>query len=380
MSTGDNIHYNYSNTNPYQDANPYSDVRSTSANTNDIRGKVLRIKPIRFPDTQTPAPGIGTTYEIPEGNLFPVGTDKTRPEIYTMGHRNPFSIGIHPDPAKHWLVIGEAGGIDDNGAGGEDEVNITTVPGFFGWPFWGGNNVPYNQSAYQGAKNPFANPAATPNESKQNTGLAVLPPAIPAAISIKTGAFKLVNSCLGVTWGWIKYDPALNNKAKWPAFLGGKALVSSFGQSDVNVATVDANGKVTRLDKLFTGAAWTTDVMRATQGPDGAFYVARGDGLNFNTSSVSRIYRISYKGSCFSVSNRPAPERLRSLLAERPRVAHLGGNTEVTLPAGIGRAQAYGTDGRLVWESERSDGSAEVTRSIPASVPRGMLQLRYLRD
>ncbi|MDB5051219.1 MAG: domain containing protein [Fibrobacteres bacterium] len=380
MTTGDNIHWNYSNTNPYQDANPYSDVRSTSANTNDLRGKTLRIRPLRFPDTETPAPGVGTTYEIPAGNLFPPGTANTRPEVYTMGHRNPFSIGIHPDPAKHWLVIGEAGGMDDDGAGGEDEVNVTTVPGFFGWPFWAGNNVPYNKPNYQGALNPFANPQATPNESKQNTGLKVLPPAIPAAISIATGAFKLANTCLGVTWGWVKYDPMLDSKAKWPPFLEGKALVSAYGSADVNVATVDANGKVTRLDKLFSASPFTTDVLKATQGADGAFYVARGDGINFNASSVARIYRVAYKGACFTVSNRPTASRLAGLLAQRVRVAHMGGNTEVTLPAGIKRAEAYGTDGRLVWESPRSDGAARITRTIPASVANGMLQLRYFQD
>jgi cytochrome c len=378
MSTGDNIHYNYTNTNPYDETGPYSDVRSTSANTNDLRGKVLRIRPLRFPDTETPVPGIGTTYSIPAGNLFPEGTALTRPEIYTMGHRNPFSLAVHPDPEKHWLAIGEAGGISANG--GEDEVNVTTKPGFFGWPFLAGNQMPYNQSAYQGPTNPFSNPAAVPNDSKYNTGLKVLPPAIPAAVSIKTGAFKMPNNCLGVTWGWIKHDPALNNKAKWPAFLAGKILLSTYEVSDVNVGTVDANGKLTRVDKLFTASAFSTDVMRAVQGADGAFYVARGDGINFNQSSVSRIYRIAYKGNCFTVSNRPDPAKLKALTARRLRVTHMGGETAVALPAGIKRAEAYATDGRLVWRSQRADASSEAALPIPSTVRSGILQVRFFAD
>jgi cytochrome c len=47
------------------------------SNTNDLRGKLLRIRP-------TPE----GTYTIPGGNLFPPGTAKTRPEIFIMGSRN----------------------------------------------------------------------------------------------------------------------------------------------------------------------------------------------------------------------------------------------------------------------------------------------------
>jgi cytochrome c len=383
-TTGDNIHYNYSNTNPYNDANAYSDVRSTSANTNDLRGKVLRIRPLRFPDTETPAPGVGTTYEIPAGNLKETWTgadkDKIRPEIYTMGHRNPFSIGVHPDPAKHFLVIGEAGGIDDDGAGGEDEVNITAKPGFFGWPFFGGNNVPYNQASYQGPTNPFGLAAAAPNDSRHNTGLKILPPAIPATVSVATAQFKIPNQCLGVTWGWVKHDPSLDNKAKWPAYLGGKVLISTYGNGTVWAGTVDAAGKLIKMDKLFNPAPFTTDVMRATQGADGAFYIARGDGLNFGSSTVSRIYRIAYKGSCVALSNLPDRAKLAGLLSLRLRVAHLGGATEVVIPAGIKRVQAYGMDGRVAWEASRADDFGETVRAIPASVKRGILQLRHFRD
>ncbi len=64
----------------------FHDARATSANTNDLRGKLLRI---------TPQPDGG--YTIPEGNLFPPGTEKTRPEIYAMGFRNPFRFSVDPE-------------------------------------------------------------------------------------------------------------------------------------------------------------------------------------------------------------------------------------------------------------------------------------------
>ena len=47
------------------------------------------------------------TYEIPDGNLFPKGTDKTRPEIYVMGNRNPYRISV--DQKNSNLYWGEVG-------------------------------------------------------------------------------------------------------------------------------------------------------------------------------------------------------------------------------------------------------------------------------
>lgn len=50
------------------------------------------------------------------------------------------------------------------------------------------------------------------------------------------------------------------------------------------------------------------------------------------------------------------------------------------LPAGIKRIRAYGMDGRIAWETARSDASGETVRTIPASVEGGILQLRHFQD
>ena len=99
LSTGDN-------TNPFESDgfNPIDerpgrqdyDAQRTSANTNDLRGKILRI-----------TPQDDGTYTVPAGNLFPPGTAQTRPEIYAMGFRNPFRIGI--DPATDRLYVADYG-------------------------------------------------------------------------------------------------------------------------------------------------------------------------------------------------------------------------------------------------------------------------------
>ena len=72
------------------------DARRSAGNTNDLRGKIMRIK---INDDGT--------YEIPEGNLFPKGTAKTRPEIYVMGDRNPYRISV--DQKNSNLYWGEVG-------------------------------------------------------------------------------------------------------------------------------------------------------------------------------------------------------------------------------------------------------------------------------
>ncbi|MBK8291706.1 MAG: ThuA domain-containing protein [Flammeovirgaceae bacterium] len=72
------------------------DAMKSSSNTNDLRGKILRIHPEQ-----------DGTYTIPDGNLFPKGEDKTRPEIYVMGNRNPYRISV--DQKTGFLYWGEVG-------------------------------------------------------------------------------------------------------------------------------------------------------------------------------------------------------------------------------------------------------------------------------
>ncbi|WP_332910309.1 PQQ-dependent sugar dehydrogenase [Algoriphagus boritolerans] len=111
------------------------DAQKTAGNSNDLRGSIIRITP--QPDG---------TYTIPEGNLFPVGTLNTRPEIYVKGNRNPFRIGVDQRNGNlFWGEVGPDASIDSmrRGPKGHDEFNLATKPGYFGWPYFVGNNKPY---------------------------------------------------------------------------------------------------------------------------------------------------------------------------------------------------------------------------------------------
>lgn len=112
----------------------FFDSLRSSGNTNDLRGKILRIHP-------RAAGG----YDIPAGNLFADGRTG-RPEIFCMGCRNPFRVGV--DRKTGWVYWGDVGPniLDPTikiGPDGYDEINQARAPGNFGWPLFVGPNEAY---------------------------------------------------------------------------------------------------------------------------------------------------------------------------------------------------------------------------------------------
>jgi cytochrome c len=153
---------------------PPWDAQRTSGNTDDLSGKLLRIHP--EPDG---------TYTVPAGNLFPPGTDKTRPEIYAMGLRNPFRIGLDPETG-HVMVADygpdAASASATRGPENTVEWNLVDKPGNYGWPYCIGNK-PYVDFDFATRTSGSAFDCAAPvNDSPNNTGLTTLPPAIPATV------------------------------------------------------------------------------------------------------------------------------------------------------------------------------------------------------
>ncbi|WP_232064712.1 ThuA domain-containing protein [Rhodocytophaga rosea] len=145
------------------------DAQRSSANSNDFKGKILRIHP--EPDG---------SYTIPAGNLFPKGMEKTLPEIYAMGCRNPYRIAVNPKTSTvYWGEIGPDAGKDSiQGPRGYDEFNQAKKAGNFGWPYFVGDNQAYVKWDFtSNTAGPKFDPAAPVNKSPNNTGLEKLPPA-----------------------------------------------------------------------------------------------------------------------------------------------------------------------------------------------------------
>ena len=111
------------------------DAQRSAANSMDLRGKILRIRVEE-----------DGSYSIPEGNLFPPGSARTRPEIYIMGSRNPFRFVIDSDTGDLiWGDVGPDAGRGDaqRGPMGMGEFNRTSKAGNWGWPYTRGNNQAY---------------------------------------------------------------------------------------------------------------------------------------------------------------------------------------------------------------------------------------------
>jgi glucose/arabinose dehydrogenase len=140
----------------------YGDVRSTSADTSNYLGKIVRIHPLDDPGS---APGIGTTYTIPDAgapngaNLFtPDSTAVTsglaKPEIFAMGVRSTYTIHIDPKTdAITTAWIGPDQGAENLTWGPAKTENATMMnkAGNWGWPFCqAGNRWDYRLKAAGG--------------------------------------------------------------------------------------------------------------------------------------------------------------------------------------------------------------------------------------
>ncbi|MEZ6086431.1 MAG: PQQ-dependent sugar dehydrogenase [Pirellulaceae bacterium] len=173
IGTGDN-------TNPFNDSQGYApiderkdrepwDAQRTSANTKNYNGKILRIRP-----------EVDGTYSIPDGNLFPKDGSIGHPEIYVMGCRNPWRISVDQQTGYlYWGDVGpDAGGDNDRGPRGYDEINQARLAGNFGWPYFIADNQAYSMVDFaSGEIRPAQDPAKPINRSVNNTGSQELPPA-----------------------------------------------------------------------------------------------------------------------------------------------------------------------------------------------------------
>ncbi|MFF8828329.1 ThuA domain-containing protein [Streptomyces sp. NPDC015131] len=264
--------------------NPAYDARRTSGNTNDLRGKILRIKVAD-----------DGSYTVPDGNLFTPGTAKTRPEIYAMGFRNPFRFSV--DKKTGALYVGDygpdAGAADPaRGPAGQVEFARVTGPGNFGWPFCTGDNDPY--TAYNFATGTSGAPfdcAAPKNHSWHNTGLVDLPPAQPAWIPYDDASVPEFGSGSESPMGGpvYRYDPANPSPVKFPEAYDGDFFAGEFGRRWIKRVEHDADGTVRSINPV----PWTgTQIMDMAFGPDGALYVLDYGTAWFGGDENSGLYRI----------------------------------------------------------------------------------------
>lgn len=273
ISTGDNTSPfesdGYSPADERKGRSPFDALKSSS-NTNDLRGKILRIHP--EPDG---------TYTIPEGNLFPKGEEKTRPEIYVMGNRNPYRISVDSKTGfLYWGEVGPDAGNDhaERGPRGYDELNQAQKAGYFGWPLFVGGNFAYAKYDFAAKTiGPRHDPNHPMNTSPNNTGKTELPPVsapfiyYPYAESpdfplVKTGGR---NAMAGPVY---HADQFQGQPDAFPEYLDKKLIIYDWIRNWIRVVTMNDEGSITDIEPFLDHIQFN-NTMDMEFGPDGKLYL-----------------------------------------------------------------------------------------------------------
>ncbi|MFJ7014249.1 PQQ-dependent sugar dehydrogenase [Streptomyces albogriseolus] len=266
--------------------NPAYDAQRSAGNTNDLRGKILRIK--------VQADG---SYTVPPGNLFPPGTGRTRPEIYAMGFRNPFRMSV--DQATGTVYVGDYGpdagtASPSRGPAGQVEFNRITRAGNYGWPYCTGRNDAYVDHDFaSGSSGARFDCSAPRNTSPRNTGLTDLPPAQPAWIPYDGGSVPEFGTGSESPMGGpvYRYDADSASDVKFPEEYDGDFFAGEFGRRWIKRIETGGDGTVQSINAF----PWNgTQVMDMAFGPDGALYALDYGTGYFNGDHNSALYRIEH--------------------------------------------------------------------------------------
>ncbi len=267
------------------------DARRSAGNTNDLRGKIMRIKV-----------NDDGTYDIPEGNLFPKGTAKTRPEIYVMGDRNPYRISV--DQKNGNLYWGEVGpdarqdSMDTRGPKGYDELNQARHAGFFGWPLFVGNNSPYRAYNYENGQSGAAfDPQHPVNNSRNNTGLTELPAVQPPFIWYPYDAsheFPQVGTGgRNAMAGPVYYTDMYPKETRLPDYYNGKLIFYEWIRGFMKAVSLQPNGDFDKMEPFFKNLKMHS-VIDMEVGPDGRLYLLEYGTGWFQKNADAGLARIDY--------------------------------------------------------------------------------------
>jgi glucose/arabinose dehydrogenase len=300
VSTGDNstpfdepkqkfVNHGYAPLNDEPGHEQY-DARRTAGNTNDLRGKILRI--IVNEDG---------TYSIPEGNLFK-GSDKARPEIYVMGNRNPYRISV--DQKNGYLYWGEVGpdaandSLETRGPRGYDEVNQARKAGYFGWPLFIGNNYAYKEYNYTNGSFKSTFDAAKPvNTSLNNTGLQELPVPQPAFIYYPYSYTKdfpqVASGGRNAMAGPVYYTDMYLKQTRYDDYYNKKLFIYDWIRGWVKVVTMNEKGDFERMEPFADNMKFNS-LIDLEVGADGKMYgLEYGSGW-FSKNPDAGLFRIDF--------------------------------------------------------------------------------------
>ena len=292
----------------------WNDAQRTSGNTNDFRGSVLRIRPTE-----------DGGYEVPEDNLFTaengygeeIEAGLVKPEIHAMGFRNPYRMAVDSETGVPYVADYGPDAPDwdsDRGPQGVTEYTRVDEPGFYGWPYFTGDAVPYREYDFGTGEpgDPF-DPEGPTNDSPNNDGLAELPPALGTQLVSPRDWERY----LEYPSAWEPHMPydALG-EVPFPQVAGGSPMVATVyrreeshgsgglsgyfdgkvfvmdrGRGWVKYLTYGEDGDLVDVEP-FLPATEFRQPMDMAIGPDGALYVAEWGSGYEGPNDDSGIHRI----------------------------------------------------------------------------------------
>ncbi len=294
--------------------NPAYDARRSAGNTNDLRGKLLRIK--------VHADG---SYSIPPGNLFAPGTPGTRPEIYAMGLRNPFRLDLDENGVAYVTDYSPdaRNPSPTRGPEGTGRMLVIREPGSYGWPFCSQPDLPYFDFDFAtGTTGALFDCSAPVNDSRHNTGLSVLPatrdaqlfytfnpvtPCPEAYLDDPPGVCPYLFPELGLNPGGVgphgsapyHFDRDLDSPTKFPEYYDDSIFFADFTRDLLREVRLDSQGQIFKINSLLNCGELPQpflcdNPMDVTWGPDGNFYLLTyGDGF-FRANPDAKLVRFAY--------------------------------------------------------------------------------------
>ena len=335
---------------------PHVDARRSSLNTNDLRGKVLRIKVKDGDITPAEANQNGGAYSVPAGNLFAPGTANTRPEVYAMGFRNPFRIQVDEDDVAYVTDYSPDSNTPtvNRGPAGTGRVEIVRKPANYGWPVCYRTDLEYyrwNFNTSQPLDNPpqkheCSDPSQGPvNDSRWNVGggpgvepgLLVTPPitnpdvwysftpengnnpplgtpcsayydgTLPVEQRVCPRLFPELGTGGVGPHGAAKYeyDPGNPDTTKFPPYYDGAVFFGEFTRDTLREIRLDSQNRIFKINNLLNCGALGSgqaaqfgfecdNPMDMQWDGNGHFYLLTyGDGF-FNINADAGMYRWDY--------------------------------------------------------------------------------------
>jgi PKD repeat protein/type 1 glutamine amidotransferase len=334
---------------------PHVDARRSSLNTNDLRGKILRVTVEDGDIGPAEANTLGGAYTVPAGNLFSVGEEKTRPEIYAMGFRNPFRIQVDENDVAYITDYSPDSQTPQNfrGPAGTGRVMVVREPSNYGWPLCYKTDLPYYRWNFVTSQPlddpPQVHECDNPQQGPQNTsrwnleggptvepGLENGPPITNPEVwysftpenravnPLGTPCFEYYNGS-GTTncprlfpefgTGGVgphgaaryNYDPGNPDPTKLPPYYDEAVFFGEFTRDMLREIRLDSEGRVFKINSLFNCGPLTPQQVPQTSNPfecdnpmdmqfdeDGHFYLLTyGDGF-FNINNDAGMYRWDY--------------------------------------------------------------------------------------